>query len=349
MKKLLSVLLISLVPIQYINTNTYANCDMSYIDEEQIDFSKLIKKGARSITQTVDDKKIKVTSYEQISRVKIDLEKEIADALKKLVKNHNSNIDANVFIHIFDKAMDLLIHTAKTGANALNQIEKMIDDETLNKLNEKEQEEAAVEGRDSAIIPTLGATALGATLGALSKSGISKIVGSKAIQLLLAKAGLGSLGGPVTAMVVIAGSTIASVGAFFGFSSLYNKFHVEPITQKLENLLWAFQHVYCLVRDDIINHRWMDGNVLITAVPLDSSCTEGYARFHNVDGIRYSKSQKAINWEFAKAECKFLNADHDDCYQKAKETIECLWDNLDDPSKCESNPYYYGNAEKYEL
>ena len=349
MKKLLSVLLISLVPIQYINTNTYANCDMSYIDEEQIDFSKLIKKGARSITQTVDDKKIKVTSYEQISRVKIDLEKEIADALKKLVKNHNSNIDANVFIHIFDKAMDLLIHTTSMGANALKQIEKMIDDETLNKLNEKEQEEAAVEGRDSAIIPTLGATTLGATLGALSKSGISKIVGSKAIQLLLAKAGLGSLGGPVTAMVVIAGSTIASVGAFFGFSSLYNKFHVEPITQKLENLLWAFQHVYCLVRDDIINHRWMDGNVLITAVPLDSSCTEGYARFHNVDGIRFSKSQKAINWEFAKAECKFLNADHDDCYQKAKETIECLWDNLDDPSKCESNPYYYGNAEKYEL
>ena len=33
----------------------------------------------------------------------------------------------------------------------------------------------------------------------------------------------------------------------------------------------------------------------------------------------------------------------------AKETIECLWDNLDDPSKCENNPYYYGNAEKYEL
>lgn len=148
---------------------------------------------------------------------------------------------------------------------------------------------------------------------------------------------------------MIAGSTIASVGAFFGISKLYNKFYVDPFTQKLENLLWAFQHVYSVVKDDIINHRWMDGNVLITAVPLDSSCTEGYARFHNVDGIRYSKSQKAINWEFAKAECKFLNADHDDCYQKAKETIECLWDNLDDPSKCESNPYYYGNAEKYEL
>ena len=348
MKKNPVIISIILIIISSINFTSYADCNMNINYKKLIDFSEVINdEDIKSITQTVDDKKIKVTSYEQMSRVKIDLEKEIADALKKLVKNHNSNIDVNVFIHIFDKAMDLLIHTAKTGANALNQIEKMIDDETLTKLNEKEQEEAAVEGRDSAIIPTLGATALGATLGALSKSGIAKIVGSKAFQLLLAKVGLSAVGGPLTAMVVIAGSTIASVGAFFGIIKLYNKLCVDPFTQKLENLLSVFQHVYCLVRDDIINHRWMDGNVLVTAVPLNSSCSEGYARFHNIDGIHFNKSQKAINWEFAKAECKFLNADHDDCYQKAKETIECLWDNIDDPSKCESNPYYYGNAEKY--
>lgn len=245
--------------------------------------------------------------------------------------------------------MDILIHAANTEAEALSQIEKMIDNEALNKSNEKEQEEAMVEGKDSAIVPTIGATAFSVTLGALSKSGIAKIVGSKAFQLLLAKVGLSAVGGPLTAMVVIAGSTIASVGAFFGISKLYNKLCVDPFTKKLENLLSAFQHVYSVVKYDIINHMWIDGNVLVTAVPLDSSCSEGYARFHNIDGIRYSKSQKAINWGFAKAECRFLNADHDDCYQKAKETIECLWDNIDDPSKCESNPYYYGNAEKYEL
>ena len=350
MKKNLFIIPTIIIIISSIHFVSYADCNMNINYKKLIDFSEVINgDDMDSITQTIDDKEVTITGYEQMSKINMYFEKKISDRIKKLVKNRNSNIDANVFVHVFDKAMDLLIHTTSTGANALKQIEKMIDDETLNKLNEKEQEEAAVEGRDSAIIPTLGATALGATLGALSKSGISKIVGSKAIQLLLAKVGLGSLGGPVTAMVAIAVSTIASVGAFFGVSTLYNKFYVDPFTQKLENLLWAFQHVYSVVKDDIINHRWMDGNVLITAVPLDSSCTEGYARFHNVDGIHFSKSQKAINWEFANAECKFLNADHDDCYQKAKETIECLCDNLDDPSKCESNPYYYGNAEKYEL
>ena len=69
MKKLLSVLLISLVSIQYMSTNTYANCDMSYIDEEQIDFSKLTKKGSHSITQTIDGKEVMVTRYEQISKI----------------------------------------------------------------------------------------------------------------------------------------------------------------------------------------------------------------------------------------------------------------------------------------
>ena len=55
MKKLLSVLLISLISTQCIST-IYADCDMSYIDEEQIDFTKLNKKNVQSITQTIGDK-----------------------------------------------------------------------------------------------------------------------------------------------------------------------------------------------------------------------------------------------------------------------------------------------------
>ena len=51
--------------------------------------------------------------------------------------------------------------------------------------------------------------------------------------------------------------------------------------------------------------------------------------------VRYNKMKKLISIILSVA--------------MAKETIECLWDNLDDPSKCENNPYYYGNAEKYEL
>ena len=155
MKKLLSVLLISLVSIQYMSTNAYANCDMSYIDEEQIDFSKLTKKGSHSITQTIDGKEVMITRYEQISKIAMHFEKEIFDRVKILVQDHNSNIDTNVFIHILSKVMDLFAHTGITEDNALNQIKKVIDDKTLSNLNKKEQKEAAVDGRDSAIVPTL--------------------------------------------------------------------------------------------------------------------------------------------------------------------------------------------------
>ena len=110
-------------------------------------------------------------------------------------------------------------------------------------------------------------------------------------------------------------------------------------------LITVYKNIKKLVYEEITKHKWIGNNVLITAVPTDNSCTKGYARFHNVDGIRYSKSQKAINWEFAQAECQFLKADHDDCYQEAKKTIDCLWDNLDDPSKCKNNPYYHPYSE----
>ena len=164
MKKVSVIILTILIIINSVNFVSCADCNMNINYEKFIDFSEIIEGKAKSITQTIDDKEITITGYEQISKINLYFEKKFSDRIKKFVKNRNSDIDTNVFIHIFDKAMDLLIHTAKTGANALNQIEKIIDDETLNKLNEKEQEEAAVEGRDSAIIPTLGATTLGATL-----------------------------------------------------------------------------------------------------------------------------------------------------------------------------------------
>ena len=348
MKKLLSILLISLVSIQYISSNTYANCDMSYIDEEQIDFTKLNKKGAQSIMQTIGDKEITITRYDQISKIKNDLEKDNLDAIKKLVNSQSSGIDPNILVHVYDRAMDLLTKTANAEANALNQIVKTIDAQTLNKLTEEEQKRAAVEGRDSAIVPAAVTSTISAALGALCKSGLAKVIASKSAEAILAKVGLVA-GGAAATIVTYAGGIAAAALVMYGLAEAYNEIFVLPITKKFENLFSVRKHVYNSVRDDIINHRWMDGNVLITAIPTDSSCSEGYARFHNIDGIRYSKSQKAINWGFAKAECRFLNADHDDCYQKAKETIECLWDNIDDPSKCESNPYYYGNAEKYEL
>lgn len=138
---------------------------------------------------------------------------------------------------------------------------------------------------------------------------------------------------------------------FKGLSSLtylagfaYNYYQISQ-ENKVSRLIDVYKNIKRQVYEGIIKHKWIGNNVLITAVPTDSSCLEGYARFHNVDGVRYSKSQKAINWEFAKTECKFLNADHDDCYQEAKKTIDCLWDNLEDPSKCKNNPYYHPYSE----
>jgi hypothetical protein len=51
------------------------------------------------------------------------------------------------------------------------------------------------------------------------------------------------------------------------------------MSNKLKNLIDVYKDIYMQVYEDVINHRWIDGNVLITAVPIDSSCTKGYARF----------------------------------------------------------------------
>lgn len=345
MKKNLFIIPTIIIIISSIHFVSYADCNMNLNYKKLIDFSEVINDDdVGSITQTIDGKEVMITRYEQISKIAMHFEKEIFDRVKILVQDHNSNIDTNVFIHILSKVMDLFAHTGITEDNALNQIRKVIDDETLSNLNKKEQKEAAVDGRDSAIVPTLGTATLCAGLGYLSKPTIEKIAG-----LIFTKLGLTAGEGIGAAVATVTGGILVPVFGFLGIGKLYNKFYVEPFTQRLSNLLSAFKYVYSVFKDDVINHRWIGGNVLITAIPSDGSCNRGYSHFHNIDGIHFSKSQKAINWEFAKAECKFLNADHDDCYQKAKETIECLWDNLDDPSKCESNPYYYGNAEKYEL
>ena len=349
MKKNLFIIPAIIIIISSIHFVSYADCNMNLNYKKLIDFSEVINNDDMDLfEQTVGDKKVTITRYDQISKIKNDLEKDNLDAIKKLVNSQSSGIDPNILVHVYDRAMDLLTKTSSAEANALNQIVKTIDAQTLNKLTEEEQKRAAIEGRDSAIVPAAVTSTISATLGALCKSGLAKVIGSKSAEAILAKAGLAA-GGAVATIVTYAGGIATAALVLYGLVGAYNEIFVLPITKKFENLLSVRKHVYNSVRDDIINHRWMDGNVLITAIPTDSSCTKGYARFHNVDGIRYSKSQKAINWEFAKAECKFLNADHDDCYQSAKEVIECLWDNPEDPSKCKNNPYYYSNTAKYAL
>lgn len=343
MKKLLSVLLISLVSIQYISTNTYANCDMSYIDEEQIDFTKLNKKGTQSFTQTIDDKEIKLTRYEEILKIKHYLDRDINSEVKKLIVIENSKIDSNILTYLLKSAYDLITNTSTAQSFALNEMASKISLDDLNRLSENEKINSAIQGKNQGAIVSAASTAVGIAAGVATWE-IAKDLAKKGVGILAKVAGV-AVSYPVAALTTATGYAALAVGGF-----AYNQFYVLPISNKLKNLISAYKDIYTQVYEEITNHQWINGNVLITAIPTNSSsCDKGYAHFHYIDGIRYNKSQKAINWDFAKAECKFLNADHDDCYQKAKETIECLWDNLDDPSKCESNPYYYGNSEKYEL
>lgn len=349
MKKILSTTIMTLMVVNSLNFISYANCNMNINYKNLINFSKLIKDNEiDSVTQTIDDKEITVTSYEQFSKTNLDLEKDIYDAVKELIQKQNSQVNPNVFIHVFDRAMDLLCQTTTAEANALNQVVKMIDNQTLSKLTEDEQKKAAIKGRDSAVLPSAGTATISAALATLSKAGFAKLVESGTAKALLAKVGL-SATGTIASIVPIAGGVAVGALVLYGCDKLYNEIFVIPITKKLQNLLLVRQHIYAIIKDDVINHRWIDGNVLITAVPTNTSCTKGYANFHHIDGVRYNKPQKSINWEFAKSECKFLNEDHDECYQKAKETIECLWNNQDDPSQCRNNPYYYKRNEKYAL
>ncbi len=344
MKKSSTIILTILIIINSINFVSYADCNMNINYEKLIDFSEIIEGKTKSITQIIGDKEITITRYDQISKIKNDLEKDNLDAIKKLVNSKSSGIDPNILVHVYDRSMDLLFQTSAAETNALNQIAKMIDKETLNKLTEEEQKKAATEGRDSAVIPTISSTTLSLSIGKLCQKGLAKVIGSKLAESILAKAGLTAGGAGATIVSYASGIATAAL-VLYGLTGAYNQIFVLPITKKFENLLSVRKHVYDSVKENILNHRWIDGNVLITAIPTNSSCTKGYAGFHNVDGIRYNKSQKAINWEFAKAECKFLNADHDDCYQEAKKTIDCLWDNLEDPSKCKNNPYYHPYSE----
>ncbi|HAU87473.1 MAG TPA: hypothetical protein DCW90_18905 [Lachnospiraceae bacterium] len=343
MKKSSIIILTILIIINSINFVSYADCNMNINYEKLIDFSEIIEGKTKSITQTIGDKEITITRYEEILKIKHYLDRDINSEVKKLIVIENSKIDSNILTYLLKSAYDLITNTSTAQSFALNEMASKISLDDLNRLSENEKINSAIQGKNQGAIVSAASTAVGIAAGVATWE-IAKDLAKKGVGILAKVAGV-AVSYPVAALTTATGYAALAVGGF-----AYNQFYVLPISNKLKNLISAYKDIYTQVYEEITNHQWINGNVLITAIPTNSSsCDKGYAHFHYIDGIRYNKSQKAINWDFAKAECKFLNADHDDCYQKAKETIECLWDNLDDPSKCESNPYYYGNSEKYEL
>ena len=295
MKKLLSVLLISLISTQCIST-IYADCDMSYIDEEQIDFTKLNKKNVQSITQTIGDKTVTITKYDKIFNIKSLLNNEIKSNKDKRITIENEKIDPGALYYFLEIARNLITNQSTTAPQTSNETVSKISLNDLKRLPEKGESNSITQGK------------LQGALMSLTTYG-SSIMGTLNTILKISKEGFKGLKDPSKL------TWICVLSALGGFA--YNLYFISQ-ENKVSRLIDVYKNIKRQVYEGITDHKWIGNNVLITAVPTDSSCLEGYARFHNVDGVRYSKSQKAINWEFAQAECQFLNADHDDCYQEAK-------------------------------
>ncbi len=322
MKKLLSVLLISLISTQCIST-IYADCDMSYIDEEQIDFTKLNKKNVQSITQTIGDKTVTITKYDEIFNIKSSLNSEIKDKEKEINRIQNMEINPGALYYFLEIARNLITNQPTTASQTSNETVSKISLNDLKRLPEKGESNSITQGK------------LQGALMSLTTYG-SSIMGTLNTILKISKEGFKGFKNL---------SPFTYICFFTSLSGFAYNYYQTLQSSDASRLITVYKNIKKLVYEEITKHKWIGNNVLITAVPTDSSCFKGYAGFHNVDGVRYSKSQKAINWEFAQAECQFLNADHDDCYQEAKKTIDCLWDNLDDPSKCKNNPYYHPYSE----
>ncbi len=295
MKKLLSVLLISLISTQCIST-IYADCDMSYIDEEQIDFTKLNKKNVQSITQTIGDKTVTITKYDKIFNIKSLLNNEIKSNKDKRITIENEKIDPGALYYFLEIARNLITNQSTTAPQTSNETVSKISLNDLKRLPEKGESNSITQGK------------LQGALMSLTTYG-SSIMGTLNTILKISKEGFKGFKNL---------SPFTYICFFTSLSGFAYNYYQTLQSSDASRLITVYKNIKKLVYEEITKHKWIGNNVLITAVPTDSSCFKGYAGFHNVDGVRYSKSQKAINWEFAQAECQFLNADHDDCYQEAK-------------------------------
>lgn len=302
MRKFVSTVMILTAVVNSLNFISYANCNMNVNYKKLVNFSEIIKDDEIDfITQTIGDKKVTVTRYEKISQINYYLERDINNEIKKLITTENSRIDPNALIYLLKSTYDLIARTSTAQTMALNEMASKIASSDLDRLSESEKNNAATQGKNKGTTASATDLAVGGAAG----------LGTWQFAKHLAKKGVGKIAqfaGAVVATPVASIVTIASIGsaalAIGGFA--YNQFYILPMSNKLKNLIDVYKDIYMQVYEDVINHRWIDGNVLITAAPTDSSCTKGYAHFHHIDGVHYNKSQKAINWEFAKSECKFL-------------------------------------------
>ncbi len=324
MKKILSIISTIIIIISSINLVSYADCNMNINYKKLIDFSEVINDDdLKSISQTIDDKEVKIIRYDEIVNIKGFFNSKIKSNEEEINRIQNMEISPGALYYFLEIARNLITNQSTTASQTSNETVSKISLNDLKRLAEKGESNSTTQGK------------LQGALMSLTTYG-SSIMGTLNTILKISKEGFKGLKDPSKL------TWICVLSALGGFA--YNLYFISQ-ENKVSRLIDVYKNIKRQVYEGITDHKWIGNNVLITAIPTDNSCTKGYADFHNVDGIRYSKSQDAINWEFAKAECKFLNADHDDCYQEAKKTIDCLWDNLEDPSKCKNNPYYHPYSE----
>lgn len=346
MKKIIVSILATLICFQFGNINSYAECHMDNLDIDKINFEKLIKSSnQKSIIQTVEDKEVTVTRLEDFSKQNYILERNIINEIKKFVKTENSAIDSDLLTYMIKQVYSILSGTSPDMGDELTKIANKVNYNDLKELSEEEKVKAITDGKNKAekvvstglAIGTAATTVLWAVAKRLAEKGIGKIVESTAVA-----AGAVSMGVAVGAAVLT--TTALVLGGF-----CYNQFYVLPLSNKLRNLIEVHKDIFRQVRDAVLDHKWIGNNVLVTATPTDSSCMNGYASFHNVAGINFNKPKKAIDWEFAKSECKFLEQDNYDCRKQALSIINCLQENQDDPSRCEENLYYTSANDRFNL
>lgn len=318
MKKNLFIISTIIIIISSINFVSYADCNMDIDYEKFIDFSKVVEGKQKIISQTIDGKEVKIIMYEWISDIVSLLNSKIKGKEDERTIIENKKIDFGALYHFLEIARSLIANTSKTESPALNKSVSKVSLNNLKRLAEKEESNSTTQGKLQGAIATLSAYGAG-------------FVGFLNSLVKISKEGFKGFKDPFTLTYICVFTSLAGIA--------YNYYQTLQ-SSNVSRLITVYKNIKKLVYEGITKHKWIGKNVLITAVPTDSSCFEGYVGFHNIDGVHYNKSQDAINWEFAQAECIFLNADHDDCYQEAKKTIDCLWNNIDNPSKCKNNPYY---------
>ncbi|MDQ5983897.1 MAG: hypothetical protein RUMPE_01349 [Eubacteriales bacterium SKADARSKE-1] len=307
MKKLISIFLIILTLAQCANIISYAECSTPTINLEEINFEDTLS-DVSWVTQNLGDKEVLIVRFEYIRRLQsylYDNIKHLVDDIKFIERTQKTEIKdvwetmACVLIAegIVGSTMFLGWKTIQWSGSKVRNLIKFLKGYC-----------SSTKSKDKDILNDNSNTSLCST-NVNQQKGIS-------------------LSEKVKIVAIFATEFFCLGSILSGLVYLNNKFIVDPkIEKNIEKdngLIDQYQILYYKVKDAILKNEWIGKNVLIMAIPTDPKCKEADARFDTVEGIKYKKSQAAIDWDFAYTECQFLGKGHGDCQQEVMKTIDCI-------------------------